>query len=110
MGCACLPVCPAALRVLNLNANHLYGSLPPALGRLRQLEQFLVGSNRLTGAVPPYLATFPTLRYVGLDNNQFTGGLWGWGWGSCEGQGMRRKISEWLECGGRMGWVELARS
>lgn len=64
---------PAALRVLNLNDNNLYGSLPPSLDRLASLEQLLLGGNRLTGAVPPYLGTFAGLRYVALDNNQFTG-------------------------------------
>ena len=81
----CMP-CPwlaAALRVLNLNLNHLYGSLPPELGALRSLEQLLLGGNRLTGGPPPYLADFPALRYVDLDNNQLAGGwgLDGWaGW------------------------------
>lgn len=76
-----LPVClllclfapRAALRVLNLNANHLYGSLPRALRRLRSLEQLLLSGNRLTGRLPPYLGSFAELRYVRLDNNQFTG-------------------------------------
>lgn len=36
----------AALRVLNLNSNHLYGSLPPDLSRLSSLEQLLLGGNR----------------------------------------------------------------
>ncbi|PSC75196.1 Helicase sen1 [Micractinium conductrix] len=68
-----------ALRVLNLNANHLYGSLPRALRRLRSLEQLLLSGNRLTGRLPPYLGSFAELRYVRLDNNQFTGPLpWEW--------------------------------
>ena len=75
--------------MLNLNLNHLYGSLPPELGALRSLEQLLLGGNRLTGGPPPYLADFPALRYVDLDNNQLAGGWVG-------GPG-------WVELAGRLG-------
>lgn len=68
------PTPRAALRVLNFNANHLYGSLPLQLRRLRSLEQLMLSGNRLTGAVPTYLGTFPQLRNVDLSNTQFTGG------------------------------------
>ena len=39
----------AALRVLNLNSNHLYGSIPKDLARLTSLEQLLLGGNRCGG-------------------------------------------------------------
>lgn len=38
------------LRVLNLNINNLYGSLPFTLSSMTSLEQLLLGNNRLTGA------------------------------------------------------------
>ncbi len=40
----------AALRVLNLNNNRLYGSIPKDLARLTSLEQLLLGGNRCDGA------------------------------------------------------------
>ena len=39
----------AALRVLNLNNNRLYGSIPKDLARLTSLEQLLLGGNRCAG-------------------------------------------------------------
>lgn len=36
----------AALRVLNLNHNQLYGPIPKDLARLNSLEQLLLGDNR----------------------------------------------------------------
>ena len=94
----CVPALPtvfaAALRVLNLNLNHLYGSLPPEMGSLRSLEQLLLGGNRLTGGAPPYLSDFPALRYVDLDNNQLAGG---WVAG--------RALSGWAGCMLARGWV-----
>ena len=65
----------SALRVLNLNGNSLYGSLPPELRALSALEQLLARSNRLTGGLPAYLGAMPRLRYVSLDDNYLQGPL-----------------------------------
>ncbi|MFB3133087.1 MAG: T9SS type A sorting domain-containing protein, partial [Rhodothermales bacterium] len=61
----------AALQVVDLGDNALTGEIPPALDRLRFLEQLLLDGNQLTGAVPPALANVTTLTRLLLHDNFF---------------------------------------
>ena len=60
---------------LNLHANNLTGTLPPALGRLSSLAALDLhgNNNNLTGPIPPELGTLTNLRRVELHANNLTG-------------------------------------
>ena len=60
---------------LNLHANNLTGTLPPALGRLSSLAALDLhgNNNNLTGPIPPELGTLTNLEYLELSNNNLTG-------------------------------------
>ena len=61
---------------LNLHANNLTGTLPPALGRLSSLAALdLHGNNNLTGPIPLELGTLTNLRRLFLYENNLTGTL-----------------------------------
>ena len=58
---------------LNLHANNLTGTLPPALGRLSSLAALNLHGNNLTGTLPPALGALTNLEYLELSNNNLTG-------------------------------------
>ena len=60
---------------LNLHANNLTGTLPPALGRLSSLAALDLhgNNNNLTGPIPPELGALSNLEYLELSNNNLTG-------------------------------------
>ena len=60
---------------LNLHANNLTGTLPPALGRLSSLAALDLhgNNNHLTGPIPLELGTLTNLRRLFLYENNLTG-------------------------------------
>ena len=60
---------------LNLHANNLMGTLPPALGRLSSLAALDLhgNNNNLTGPIPLELGTLTNLRRLFLYENNLTG-------------------------------------
>ena len=58
---------------LNLHANNLTGTLPPALGRLSSLAALDLHGNNLTGPIPPALGDLSNLVRLFLSNNNLTG-------------------------------------
>ena len=52
---------------------YLGGIVPPALGRLAQLEHLALTANRLTGPIPDELGQLPHLQHLDLSDNYLTG-------------------------------------
>lgn len=70
------------LRILDLQDNNFTGELPD-ISNLWSLEQLRLSNNRLEGIIPVYFRDYPNLRYAWLDNNRFKGSLpEGWCQGS----------------------------
>jgi len=59
---------------VDLNSNHLVGTLPPTLNQLTALALFDVSYNELTGSIPP-LAGLNALSYFRVNSNQLTGSI-----------------------------------
>ena len=51
------------------------GMLPASLGRLRQLEQFVMSDNSLSGNIPAYVGGYPGMGEAWLDRNKLSGPL-----------------------------------
>ena len=49
------------------------GEIPPALGKLTNLEHLNLDRNQLSGPIPPELGNLTNLRYLNLDGNQLSG-------------------------------------
>ena len=71
---------------LTLPGNQLSGAIPPALGRLTQLQSLDLAqrwdstsqkriSNQLSGAIPPELAWLTQLQWLSLGGNQLSGAI-----------------------------------
>ncbi len=71
---------------LTLPGNQLSGAIPPALGRLTQLQSLDLAqrwdstsqkriSNQLSGAIPPELAGLTQLQWLSLGGNQLSGAI-----------------------------------
>ena len=60
---------------LDLSGNRLSGTIPPALGRLTQLQRLFLSDNRLSGPIPPELAGLANLQRLGLPRNQLSGSI-----------------------------------
>ncbi|CAN1225749.1 LRR receptor-like serine/threonine-protein kinase GSO1 [Linum grandiflorum] len=58
---------------LNLSDSFLPGSIPPAIGRLRNLLHLDLSSNSLTGPIPTTLVNLSALESLLLHSNQLTG-------------------------------------
>ena len=58
---------------LHSNTNNLTGSIPPELGTLTNLRHLFLYDNNLTGPIPPALGDLSNLEYLNLDNNNLTG-------------------------------------
>jgi hypothetical protein len=62
------------LQILNLRGNFMEGSLPVVLGDLSQLTTFVINENTLTGDLTGFdFAKFPSLKILDLSSNGFTG-------------------------------------
>ena len=60
---------------LDLPSNNLSGSLPAALGNLRELTTVNLGYNTLSGPIPPELVYLRALRALYLNNNALNGSI-----------------------------------
>ena len=60
---------------INLYKNILSGTLPSALGDLRELKSLILTSNQLTGEIPAELGNLTKLEHLWLNNNKLTGGI-----------------------------------
>ena len=61
------------LRKLTLSSNQLTGSIPAALGNLTNLRELHLYSSQLTGSIPAALGNLKNLEHLSLVNNQLTG-------------------------------------
>ena len=61
--------------ILQLHNNQLSGSLPPELGRLKNLRALQLWENRLSGSIPPKLSQATNLQTLGLSDNRLNGPL-----------------------------------
>ena len=55
--------------------NNLYGTIPPELGDLSNLQYLYLGSNQLTGSIPPELGSLLNLESLYLHSNQLEGSI-----------------------------------
>ena len=60
---------------LDLSNNKLSGSLPVALGNLRNLTHLYLHRNALSGAIPPDLGLFENLTHLYLHRNALSGAI-----------------------------------
>ena len=58
---------------LNLRNNRLTGEIPPALGKLNNLELLNLSGNRLTGTIPAELSNLSVLKTLVLSENELNG-------------------------------------
>ncbi|KAG9457658.1 hypothetical protein H6P81_002166 [Aristolochia fimbriata] len=63
------------LKTIDLSINYLTGPIPAELGRLENLEHFMVWFNGLTGKIPPQLGRCSKLKNLILNNNFFHGSI-----------------------------------
>lgn len=61
------------LQAINLRRNRLIGSLPAAVGNLRDLKYLELGGNRLTGSLPTELGLLKSLTYLDISENEIQG-------------------------------------
>ena len=59
--------------VLDLESNHLVGSIPPEIEHLSELRQLLVPANTLSGKIPPEIGNLTKLEGLMLRNNALSG-------------------------------------
>jgi hypothetical protein len=64
-----------SLNALVLNNNQLTGSIPPDLGKLKNLTILDLGTNLLTGPIPPELGSLSSLATLYLTNNMLSGSI-----------------------------------
>ena len=63
----------ANLEELHLRLNELSGAIPPELGNLANLEELHLSWNELSGAIPPELGDLANLQQLHLQVNDLTG-------------------------------------
>ena len=63
----------AYLEVLNLSGNDLTGTVPPQLANLAKLKDFVLNGNELTGVIPPEFSKLAELMNLSLGSNGFSG-------------------------------------
>ncbi|CAM9449685.1 unnamed protein product [Ectocarpus sp. 8 AP-2014] len=63
------------LKYLRFNHNKLTGPIPEALGALKELTFLELGRNKLTGLIPAWLGSQKKLRQLGLGANQLAGSI-----------------------------------
>ncbi|ORY41259.1 L domain-like protein [Rhizoclosmatium globosum] len=57
------------LRIMQMHAMNLYGSIPPEIGKLTNLESLYLNDNYLSGEVPKEINQLVNLRHGSLRNN-----------------------------------------
>lgn len=73
-GVGCNPNEDKQVAQIHLAESHIYGTLPPELGMLPELEQLDMSHNRLQGEVPlPWAESLGKLEILQLHDNQLTG-------------------------------------
>eukprot|EP00934_Nitzschia_sp_Nitz4_P002522 Nitzschia sp. Nitz4//scaffold60_size111251//1796//3661//NITZ4_004133-RA/size111251-processed-gene-0.22-mRNA-1//-1//CDS//3329555522//2512//frame0 len=63
------------LETLDLDWNHISGTIPENLAALTGLEHLLLNRNWLEGTVPTGVSSLPSLETIMVDNNAFVGEL-----------------------------------
>jgi hypothetical protein len=64
---------PNEIVLLVLYSSHLSGWIPSSLGNCSRLTQILLSSNHLSGSIPTAVRNLILLEYLYLDSNQLTG-------------------------------------
>ncbi|XP_050208968.1 probable LRR receptor-like serine/threonine-protein kinase At3g47570 [Mercurialis annua] len=64
-----------SLRVLLLDNNRIFGSLPFDIGNLVRLEDFEMWNNQLSGFIPESIGKLQNLMVLALNNNMLSGNL-----------------------------------
>ncbi|KAG2616676.1 hypothetical protein PVAP13_3NG249475 [Panicum virgatum] len=60
---------------LSLRHQNLSGTLSPAIGSLRLLQNLYLCNNAISGPIPDTIGSMESLRSLDLSNNQFTGSI-----------------------------------
>jgi Leucine-rich repeat (LRR) protein len=63
------------LETLDLDWNHISGTIATGMGNLSNLQHLLLNRNLLDGTIPTQLSQLPKLKMLMVDNNQFVGKL-----------------------------------
>lgn len=58
---------------IDLAYNQLAGTLPPEIGNLTFLNQFVINHNQVTGNIPTEFGNLTLLKYIDLNSNHFDG-------------------------------------
>ena len=74
------PIPPALGKLANLQRldlwdNQLSGSIPPELGKLANLQTLRLAINQLTGPIPPALGKLANLQWLELSSNRLSGSI-----------------------------------
>ncbi|KAH7690966.1 Non-specific serine/threonine protein kinase protein [Dioscorea alata] len=64
-----------SLRVLDLNGNHIHGSIPAAISALSKLTILDLSVNNLRGIIPSELGNLTKLKALWLSQNQISGSI-----------------------------------
>ncbi|CAL4982540.1 unnamed protein product [Urochloa decumbens] len=62
-------------KVLDLSHNKLEGSIPPQIGKLKNLAVFRAESNKFSGEIPSTIGKCQLLQYLVLQNNFLNGSI-----------------------------------
>lgn len=63
------------LEILDMDWNHISGSIPKDLGQMTMLEHLLLNRNWLEGTIPSAVSKLPNLQTIMVDNNNLIGEL-----------------------------------
>ncbi len=63
------------LEILDMDWNHISGSIPKDLGDMTKLEHLLLNRNWLVGSIPSTVSKLPNLQTIMVDNNRLVGEL-----------------------------------
>lgn len=70
-----LDALPTSVRQVVLDNNHLTGSLPTSVSRLRAMRRLVLSDNLLEGPLPTELADLSYLKGLEVDGNHLTGAV-----------------------------------